>query len=205
MIAPSIAIVVVAVWFVFFRETKLLWREGEESSLSGQTGQIAGDTNIIGQSDEGDTTEDIWLGEEYTSPWFADIDLVAGKRVALIDQGDNYFVRQKYCWMAEEWENRLSIFTTDEKATKQSSWYIRLMDRRSEEYRITDFHYAGDDKTRFIIDVVDEDVEPATTTEFFIYRPSPRLLQIRDEKGKVTWYTPVELQDDYSVRECVEK
>ena len=204
LIAPVIAVVAVGVWFFGFNDDGRSLLDGYDRSSSGQIDTLSGNT-IIGYTDEGDTLEDIGLGDDYTSPWFADIDMVAGQWIALVDQGDNNFMRQKQCRMAEEWEQRMSIFTTDTSPSKDSSWSIRLMDRRAEEYRISDFRYDGDDHTRFIIDAIDEDAEPATTTQFFIYRDSPGLLQLRNAAGMVTWYTSDALQDDYSVSECVKE
>ena len=86
MIAPAIAVVVVAVWFFGFSDGRFSFLDGQdilsltgEMVSTGQTETLSG--NIIGYSDEGDTLEDIGLGDAYTSPWFADIDMVAGKQI----------------------------------------------------------------------------------------------------------------------------
>lgn len=202
-VAPAIAVVVVWVRFFGFSDRDL-WDSQDGSLSMGQINTSSGSS--VWYTDEGDTLEDIWLSGSYTSPWFADIDMIAGQWVALIDQGDNYFVRQKQCRMAEEWENRLSIFTTDVIANNKSPWYIRFMDRKAQEYRIHDFRYDGDDHSRFIIVANDRDALQNQThfSRFWLYRDSPEIIQLRDESGNVTWYSSEELKDDYSVSECVQ-
>lgn len=208
MIAPAIALVVVTVWFFGFSDGRFSFLDGQdilsltgEIVSTGQTDTLSG--NIIGYSDEGDTLEDIGLGDAYTSPWFADIDMVAGKRVEIYPQTDGSYVRQKQC-RVDTWENTLSISTTDTTPSKKSLRYIRFMAHTAEEYRIQDFRYDGDDGAMFVIDMIDEDADDAVKQSATISRKSPDLIEVirGDEHHR---YIIEALDEDYKVLECAKE
>ncbi len=208
MIAPAIAVVVVAVWFFGFSDGRFSFLDGQdilsltgEMVSTGQTETLSG--NIIGYSDEGDTLEDIGLGDAYTSPWFADIDMVAGKRVEIYPQAGGGYIRQKQC-RVDTWENTLSITTTDAVQSKQSPRYVRLMGHTAEEYRIQDFRYDGDDGAMFVIDMIDEDADDAVKQSITILRKSPDLIEVI-RGSEHHRYTIEALDEDYKVLECAKE
>lgn len=206
MIAPAIAVVIVAVWFFGFRHsaTPSLDDQGM-TSMTGQADTLSG--NIIGYTDEGDTLEDIGLGDAYTSPWDADIDMVAGKWIEIYPQTDGSYMRQKQC-RTDTWENMLSISTTDAVASKTSPRYIRFMAHTAEEYRIQDLRFAGDgrDHAMFVITMFDEDALQGKTKyiSVTISRKSPDLIEVirGDEHHR---YTIEALDEDYKVLECAKE